>query len=186
MTLHTKEAMEEIYGIFNQPLKTPGVNENEAGSEESEDEDDYTSAGESTTTGQMSGATSEYEDETEAELTEAKSTIDDADDTTHTDADSVSAWSDFTISKHVPKTLMTTRPRISPTKAADTFLMDAVASSPAPNQSLAHISTIPTQTRIPALSASRVPMAMIVDGLFPLKLLSAPMPMAMPAGVTSA
>lgn len=115
MTLHTKEAMDEIYGIFSQPLKNVDENVDEApsGDETSEDdEDDYTSAGESTGTGRISGATSDFGDETTAaDFTLGTTVLDhdiDVEDGEESDADdtdvkSVSAWSDFTESKHVPK-----------------------------------------------------------------------------------
>lgn len=121
MTLHTKEAMDEIYGIFSQPLKNmdENVSEGQSGEDSSEDdadvdadedddEDAYTSGGESTGTGRMSGATSEFGDETTVgDFTLGTRVLDvdvddeesDADDT---DIKSVSAWSDFTESKHVP------------------------------------------------------------------------------------
>jgi checkpoint serine/threonine-protein kinase len=69
MTIHTKEAMSEVYDIFNQPLQSPmaTVEEQEQESEsDSDDELDYTSAGESTGTGRMSASTSEYGDDTTA------------------------------------------------------------------------------------------------------------------------
>jgi checkpoint serine/threonine-protein kinase len=110
MTLHTKEAMDEIYDIFNEPLKNPdeSVAEVQSGEESSDDDDDaYTSAGESTGTGGLSCATSEFGDETTAaDFTLGTTVLDhndvdiEADDT---DTKSVSAWSDFTESKHVPK-----------------------------------------------------------------------------------
>ncbi|KAH9861607.1 hypothetical protein J1614_011359 [Plenodomus biglobosus] len=115
MTLHTKEAMDEIYGIFSQPLKTTHENSSEAQSAEEsseEDDDDYTSAGESTGTGRMSGANSDFGDETTAgDFTLGTRVLDteidgdgDGTDADDTDAKSVvSAWSDFTESKHVPK-----------------------------------------------------------------------------------
>ena len=113
MTLHTKEAMDEIYGIFNQPLKTADEKAPEApsGDESSEeDDDDYTSAGESTGTGRMSGVNSDFGDETTAgDFTLGTRVLDteingDATDGDDTDTKSVvSAWSDFTESKHIPK-----------------------------------------------------------------------------------
>jgi checkpoint serine/threonine-protein kinase len=131
MTLHTKEAMDEIYDIFSQPLKTPGEEEaaeSDAG-EESSDDDDYSSAGESTGTGRISCATSEFGDDATAVDFTMKTTIDDDDDEERddeerddeerdeeerdeeddgteaddTDVKSVSEWSEFTESKHVPK-----------------------------------------------------------------------------------
>ncbi|KAF7195099.1 Checkpoint serine/threonine-protein kinase BUB1, partial [Pseudocercospora fuligena] len=97
MTIATKEAMEEIYGIFNQPLQAQATQDDESSDESSEEEDDYTTDGESTATGKLSAAASEYGDETRAELLGAEQSEAEAD---RTDA---SAWSDFTSSKHVPK-----------------------------------------------------------------------------------
>jgi len=86
MTLHTRAATDEIYDLFNQPLKSVDDEEEES---ESEDDDgdmtdgDYTSGGESTGTGRL--ATSEAgDDET-------------------SDVKSVSEWSEFTARKHIPK-----------------------------------------------------------------------------------
>lgn len=111
MTLHTKEAMEEIYDIFNEPLKesteTATEMESEEGTTDGDDEDDYTSGGESTGTGHLSCATSEFGDETTAADFTLGTTIGDDEveesDVDETDTKSVSAWSDFTESKHVPK-----------------------------------------------------------------------------------
>jgi checkpoint serine/threonine-protein kinase len=112
MTLHTKEAMDEIYGIFNEPLKNQdeSVTETQSGDESSDDDEDaYTSGGESTGTGGISCATSEFGDETTAADFTLGTTVLDHDDVEEetegddTDAKSVSAWSDFTESKHVPK-----------------------------------------------------------------------------------
>ena len=116
MTLHTKEAMDEIYDIFNQPLKNPEAEVAEAQSEEvssDDDESDYTSGAESTAT------RSEFGDETtvggdftlgtvvgdhdsdggsEVDNTEIDNTEVDS-----TDVRSVSAWSDLTESKDAAK-----------------------------------------------------------------------------------
>ncbi|KAK8242545.1 Mad3/BUB1 homology region 1-domain-containing protein [Phyllosticta capitalensis] len=108
MTFHTKEAMDEIYGIFNQPLKNSQDSDDDAESDEESDEDDtYTSGGDSTTTGHMSATTSEFGDETtQADFTEAKSTMGDETRSTIgddvTEARSVSEWSEFTESRHIP------------------------------------------------------------------------------------
>ena len=98
MTLHTKAATDDILDIFNQPLRnvdTMAGPADSAGESDYED-DDYTSAGESTGTGRISG-TSEFGD-TEADLVTAPQV-----ENTSTAAPSVSPWSDFTASKHVPK-----------------------------------------------------------------------------------
>ena len=96
MTLHTKAATEDILDIFNQPLRDvdPLVGPPESDGETDYDEDDYTSAGESTGTGRISG-TSDFGD-TQAELQTGPLASDTA-------AASVSPWSDFTASKHVPR-----------------------------------------------------------------------------------
>jgi checkpoint serine/threonine-protein kinase len=73
MTIHTKEAMDDVYDIFNQPLNPAGQIDKESEAAESEeeedDEDDYTSAGESTGTGRISAGASEYGDETTGDFT---------------------------------------------------------------------------------------------------------------------
>jgi len=97
MTLHTKAATDDIIDIFNQPLRNV---DSMAGPAESDgetdyDDDDYTSAGESTGTGRISGTTSEFGD-TEAEVKGPSTTEESM-------PGSASPWSDFTASKHVPK-----------------------------------------------------------------------------------
>ena len=95
MTLHTKAATEDILDIFNQPLRNMGPMGSKADSicESDYDDDDYTSAGESTGTGRISEP-SEYGDE-EADI---KSVV----ERDETSGISGSPWSDFTNSKHVP------------------------------------------------------------------------------------
>lgn len=95
MTLHTKAATEDILDIFNQPLRNvdPMAAPDEDDGDTDYDDDDYTSGGESTGTGRISG-TSEFGD-TQPDV---KATTADAE----TGAASVSPWSDFTASKHVP------------------------------------------------------------------------------------
>lgn len=110
MTLHTKEAMDDIYDIFNAPLKNAeeNVSEVQSGDESSDDDEDaYTSGGESTGSGHISCATSDFGDETTAADFTLGTTVlnhDEIDtEADNTDTRSVSAWSDFTESKHVPK-----------------------------------------------------------------------------------
>ncbi|TEA16561.1 Checkpoint serine/threonine-protein kinase bub1 [Colletotrichum sidae] len=87
MTLHTRAATDDIYEIFNQPLRSTPLEEE---AEESEDNDDY---------------------ETDGDYTEAESTImtrqvdveDEADEDDETDVKSVSEWTDFSTQKHVPE-----------------------------------------------------------------------------------
>jgi checkpoint serine/threonine-protein kinase len=101
MTINTKEAMDEIYGIFNAPLPSQVGQSEDSESEASdsddddEDEGDYTTGDESTATGKLSAAPSDYGDETRNELL-AEASTEEAEDE-HT------GWSDFTTNKHVPK-----------------------------------------------------------------------------------
>lgn len=99
MTLHTKAATDDILDIFNQPLRNvdPMAGPADSAGESDYEDDDYTSAGESTGTGRISGTTSEFGD-TEADLR----TVPEPENTSAA-AGSVSPWSDFTASKHVPK-----------------------------------------------------------------------------------
>jgi checkpoint serine/threonine-protein kinase len=100
MTFHTKEAMDEVYDLFNRTLSKVS----EAGSEGAEsqvesdddDDDDYTSAGESTGTGRISGTTSEYGDETEANFTESRTTDELAKYAAANENTNGSDWSEFT------------------------------------------------------------------------------------------
>ncbi|CAL8579036.1 protein kinase [Xanthoria parietina] len=95
MTLHTKAATDDILDIFNQPLRNMGPLSNQpdsAGESEFED-DDYTSAGESTGTGAISGA-SEFGDDDMNEKPVADHEV--------SAGASASPWSEFTASKHVP------------------------------------------------------------------------------------
>ena len=95
MTLHTKAATNDIIDIFNQPLRNidPMAGLPESDVETDFDDDDYTSAGESTDTGRIS--TTNYSGDAEPYIKNI---------TTNTESvvDSVSPWSEFTASKHVP------------------------------------------------------------------------------------
>ena len=115
MTLHTKAATEDILDIFNQPLRNvdPMAGpEDSADESDYDDDDEYTSAGESTGTGRISG-TSEFGD-TEPDIRSVAALED-----TNGAAASVSPWSDFTASKHVPS-LETGEPDEDATNGADT------------------------------------------------------------------
>ncbi|KAI4254678.1 MAG: hypothetical protein LQ352_002952 [Teloschistes flavicans] len=97
MTLHTKAATDDILDIFNQPLRNVGALSNQvdsAGESEFED-DDYTSAGESTGTGAISGASEFGDAEEAASKAVAEHEV--------SACKSASPWSDFTASKHVPQ-----------------------------------------------------------------------------------
>ena len=94
MTINTREAMDEIYGIFNQPLPSQAE---QTEIDEEDSDDDYTTGDESTGTGKISGPASDYGDETRNELLNTRR-AEDSDGRTD-----VSSWSEFTASKHVPK-----------------------------------------------------------------------------------
>ena len=95
MTFHSKAATDEVYGMFNQPSR------HETRRDDSDDEDDdYSTAGESTGTGRISGTTSEFGDE---DTMASAGTTGDENTRTGSQPDSVSPWSEFTASKHVPK-----------------------------------------------------------------------------------
>ncbi|KAH8676039.1 Mad3/BUB1 homology region 1-domain-containing protein [Xylariales sp. PMI_506] len=84
LTLHTRAATEEIYDIFNAPLKPSQDHDDESDDDEYMTDGDYTSGGESTcTTRQIS--------------------VSEAGDDEISDVKSVSEWSDFTARKHIPK-----------------------------------------------------------------------------------
>ena len=93
MTLHTRAATDEIYDLFSQPLPDEDEQEEE---DDSSDEDgdmtdgDYTSGGDSTTTGRLP---------TTSEIGDDESNIHD-DETS--EGKSVSEWSEFTARKHIP------------------------------------------------------------------------------------
>ena len=95
MTLHTKAATDDILDIFNQPLRNMGPIGAKADSvcDSDYDDDDYTSAGESTGTGRLYEASECGGDDVEVR------SVADRDET---DAIDGSPWSDFTRSKHVP------------------------------------------------------------------------------------
>ncbi|KAL4911098.1 hypothetical protein BDW74DRAFT_5656 [Aspergillus multicolor] len=89
MTMHTRAATDEIYSIFNQPLKAETDNVAESSDF---DDDDYTSAGESTV-GRISAASSDFGDDTFHKSFEEG----DADDFDNTRAESVvdGEWTRF-------------------------------------------------------------------------------------------
>ncbi|KAH8905453.1 kinase domain-containing protein [Coniochaeta sp. PMI_546] len=94
MTLHTRAAHDDIYDIFNEPLKQAS-HEEESNHEDDYDTDDYTSGAESTgTTRNISTSEAGDEDEVGDDV---------ADETS--DVKSVSEWSEFSTRKHVPDVL---------------------------------------------------------------------------------
>ncbi|KAH7017877.1 Mad3/BUB1 homology region 1-domain-containing protein [Ilyonectria destructans] len=92
MTLHTKSATDDIYDIFNAPLKPAGLEEESADEDDYESDDNYTTDAESTCTTRQIDA-SEVDDDEVGD--------DEAGDET-TEVKSVSEWSDFSTRRHVP------------------------------------------------------------------------------------
>ncbi|KND90397.1 Checkpoint serine/threonine-protein kinase bub1 [Tolypocladium ophioglossoides CBS 100239] len=84
MTLHTKAATDDIYDIFNAPLKSSTQD-----NEESADEADYETDGDYTTDAESTGTTRQVD------------ASEHGDDGT-SDVKSVSEWSDFSTRKHIP------------------------------------------------------------------------------------
>ncbi|KAK0913767.1 protein kinase [Friedmanniomyces endolithicus] len=114
MTINTKEAMDEIYGIFNQPLSSQ-TEQVDGGDDESED--DYTTGDESTATGKLSATASEYGDKTRNDLLSAQEPAASGDDV-HTN---VTGWSDFTTSKHVPREAADSAPQSAQSTTWDVY-----------------------------------------------------------------
>ncbi|KAA8644381.1 hypothetical protein EYZ11_001373 [Aspergillus tanneri] len=89
MTMHTRAATDEIYSIFNQPLRA----EAEAAESSDFEDDGYTSAGESTVTGRISIASSDFgDDET---TTFHKSFDEDGFDDTQAESVVEGEWTEF-------------------------------------------------------------------------------------------
>lgn len=97
MTFHTRAATDEIYSIFNQPLKAEMAHSDRRDSllESEYEDDDYTSAGESTATGRISAGTSEFGDD------ETQRVDDEDEEDDNVDADG--EWTEFSPGKHVPR-----------------------------------------------------------------------------------
>lgn len=104
MTINTREAMDEIYGIFSQPVKNEEEEEaddSDSSDDSSDDDDDYTSGGESTGTGRISGNLSDYGDETRREILASQPKEQEPNQNHHDNEDEdddkidVSAWSDY-------------------------------------------------------------------------------------------
>ncbi|KAK3906922.1 Enolase, C-terminal TIM barrel domain-containing protein [Staphylotrichum tortipilum] len=94
MTLHTKAATDDIYDIFNAPLKPAGKEMNDSDDERGYESDDYTSGGESTVTTTNVPTSEAGGDEQGA---------DEAEDDDMSDAKSVgSEWSEFSMHRHIP------------------------------------------------------------------------------------
>ncbi|KAK7908112.1 hypothetical protein PG985_015415 [Apiospora marii] len=88
MTLHTKAATDEIYDLFNAPIKPAQEQAEESENDEYMTDDDYTSGGESTCTTRQ------------IEMSDAPDDDEEGDD--DDDGKSISEWSDFTARKVLP------------------------------------------------------------------------------------
>ncbi|KAH8890985.1 hypothetical protein GQ53DRAFT_794575 [Thozetella sp. PMI_491] len=95
MTMHTKAATDDIYDIFNAPIKPPQEEEGLLGDDDYET-DDYTSGGESTMTTRNISVSEAGDDEEEEDIDAH------VEDET-SDVKSVSEWSDFSTRKHIPQ-----------------------------------------------------------------------------------
>ncbi|KAI9725400.1 MAG: hypothetical protein M1828_003250 [Chrysothrix sp. TS-e1954] len=119
MTVHTRAATDEVYELFNQPLQSDQIGE-ESDTESSSDDvdaDDYTSTGESTGTGPLSGTTSELGEDTQGDFTTTQQHVDgeadetettahlegEADQTETTENVENTGWTDFDTKKDVPR-----------------------------------------------------------------------------------
>jgi checkpoint serine/threonine-protein kinase len=91
MTFHSKAATNEIYELFNQPNEK-NLDDTQSGDDT---DDGYSTAGESTGTGRISGNTTSEFDDTLASMRSGQEIS--------SQPDSVSPWSDFTASKHLPR-----------------------------------------------------------------------------------
>lgn len=100
MTFHSKAATDEIYNMFNQPLKCETKDDTQNGLDSDLDDDDCSTAGESTGTSRISGMTSEFGDDDET-VASVRTTADG--ENTTSQSESVSPWSEFSASKDVPK-----------------------------------------------------------------------------------
>ncbi|KAK7426842.1 protein kinase [Neonectria magnoliae] len=93
MTLHTKAATDDIYDIFNAPLKPSGQDEESDDEDDYESDDNYTTDAESTcTTRQIDGS----------EVGDDEVDEDEVGDDETSEVKSVSEWSDFSTRRHVP------------------------------------------------------------------------------------
>jgi checkpoint serine/threonine-protein kinase len=104
MTIHTRAATDEIYSIFNQPLKseTAGDDHGDSLLDSEFEDDDYTSGGESTATGRMSAGTSEFGDDDTSALQRGNED-EEEDEEDDEDVENDGEWTEFTARKHIPQ-----------------------------------------------------------------------------------
>lgn len=103
MTMHTRAATDEIYSIFNQPLKAETEADADSFCGSDYEDDDCASNGDSTCTGHISAASSDFGDE---ETQTFHKSYDDTDYANTTRAESVdgdeSDWTEFNPDRDIP------------------------------------------------------------------------------------
>ncbi|CAG8198962.1 unnamed protein product [Penicillium salamii] len=103
MTMHTRAATDEIYSIFNQPLKAETEEDADSFCESDYEDDDAASTGDSTGTGHHSAASSDFGDE---ETQTFHKSYDDTDYANTTRAESIDGedgdWTEFNPDRDIP------------------------------------------------------------------------------------
>ncbi|ERF68143.1 hypothetical protein EPUS_08209 [Endocarpon pusillum Z07020] len=104
MTFHSKAATNDVYDLFNQPLKCEAPKEDTQSAGESDiDDDGYSTAGESTGTGMISGAVSESGNEdTSVSVRTTMTGDEETSNGTVNTAETGGEWTEFSTSKHIP------------------------------------------------------------------------------------
>lgn len=107
MTFHTRAATDEIYSIFNQPLKSERMaSDDDTYQSDYYDEDDFTSTTE--TTGRVSAAASEFGEEEVTTLTSRTDDEDVVDDDDEGDVTKQSHWTEYDDDQDVTTSTATT------------------------------------------------------------------------------
>lgn len=96
MTMHTRAATDEIYSIFNQPLKAEADDATDSLCGSDYEDDDCTDTGDSTGTGRISVASSEFGDD------ETQTFHKSLDDTGYADTTQGSDWTEFDPDRDIP------------------------------------------------------------------------------------
>lgn len=106
MTFHSKAATNDVYDLFNQPLKCEAPKDDTQSAGESDiDDDGYSTAGESTGTGMISGAVSESGNEDTSVSVRTTMTMTGDEETSNgtvNTAETGGEWTEFSTSKHIP------------------------------------------------------------------------------------
>lgn len=101
MTMHTRAATDEIYSIFNQPLKAEAEDATDSLCGSDYEDDECASTGDSTGTGHLSAASSDFGDD---ETQTFHKSLDDTEfgDVTRADSVAGSDWTEFSASRDIP------------------------------------------------------------------------------------